>query len=198
MFTGSVRFGARIKGNGLSFPMAAFNPNEAGVDKVEIEAANGSEIVTTVYLSSVASREEGRALATRVNTAALDRIGFVHGVAIENAQMTGNQLTLLNPPPGVLEAAPGEIMIVGAEARLVVWISADRVRAELEQAAPPGEGAYGLLRSARLSMSPVEEFMHLYNLLLMMFNDKQADVDAFIVGEEPAVPRTQRPTSRQA
>ena len=35
--------------------------------------------------------------------------------------------------------------------------------------------------------------MHLYNLLLMMFNDKQADVDAFIVGEEPAVPRTQRP-----
>jgi hypothetical protein len=158
-----------------------------------IEAPNGSEIVTTVYLSSVASREEGRALATRVTAAALDRVGFWHGVAIENAQRTSEQLAPLNPPPGVLEAAPGELMIAGSEVRLVVGISPVQVKTELEQMSPPGERAYGLLRSARLSMSPVEEFMHLYNILLMMFNDRQSDADTFILSEDPTVPRTQHP-----
>ena len=94
MLAGSVGFVARVRGNGLSFPRVEFNPNEAGVGKVEIEAVDGSEIVTTVHLSSVASREKGRALATRY-TAALDRIGFFHGVAIENAQRTAEELTPL-------------------------------------------------------------------------------------------------------
>ena len=75
---------------------------------------------------------------------------------------------------------------------MVVGITAARVKAELEQASPPGERYYGLFRSARQSMSSVEEFMHLYNVLLMMY-DKQADVDAFIGSEDPTVPRTQQP-----
>jgi hypothetical protein len=39
----------------------------------------------------------------------------------------------------------------------------------------------------------VEDFMQLYNILLMLSNDSQAEVDAFILGEGAAVPQTQHP-----
>ena len=76
---------------------------------------------------------------------------------------------------------------------VVLGISSPQLKIQLEQPTPPGERNFGLLRSARQSDSPVEEFMHLYNVLLMLFNDRQLDVDSFIVAEEPAVPQTQHP-----
>src|SRR5690606_26186500 len=72
------------------------------------------------------------------------------------------------------------------------------VKTELEQAAPAGERNFGLFRSAMLSTSPVEQYMHLYNLLLMLYSDSQADVDAFIVIEEPAVSQTPHPIKKNA
>ena len=71
---------------------------------------DGSEIVTTVHLSSVASREKGRALATRY-TVALDRIGFFHGVAIENAQRTAEGLTPLTASMTGWTSAGEELLI---------------------------------------------------------------------------------------
>jgi len=54
MYTGTVTFSARIKGNGLTFSLCEFNPRKPGVDKVEIEGRNGdqngNEILSTVYL----------------------------------------------------------------------------------------------------------------------------------------------------
>ena len=50
-----------------------------------------------------------------------------------------------------------------------------------------------MYRSALRSTSPVEKFMHLYNILLMLYGDKQAALDAFIVNEEPGVAQTPNP-----
>jgi hypothetical protein len=36
----------------------------------------------------------------------------------------------------------------------------------------------------------VEEFMHLYHILLMLYNDSQPEVDRFIESQEPGVPKT--------
>jgi hypothetical protein len=73
---------------------------------------------------------------------------------------------------------------------MILGLSPQNLKAELEQASPPGEQYFGLLRSARQSMSPAEEFIHLYNILQMLSSpdDDQADVDAFIRREEPTVP----------
>lgn len=193
MLKGTVNFNAMIKGSGLTFPLVEFNPNEPGVDKVEIEGPKGDDIQTTVYLAFVLSREEGRALAAKVNTAALNRISFNHNIAIENARLRGAQFSSLNPQPGVLEVACGEQLQISDEARLVLGIAATRLKMELEQATLPGENNFGLFRSARQSLSPIEEFMHLYHILRMIYNDRQADVDSFIVREDPAVPQTQDP-----
>jgi hypothetical protein len=193
MFKGAVQFRARIKGNGLTFPLFEFNPNEPGVEKVEVESPNGDEILSTVHLASVATQENGIAIATKVTTAVLNRIGFFHSIAVENGQITSAQFSPLDPQPGVLVVAAGEYVITGYAAKLVVGVPAARIKTELEQASPPGERNFGLLRSARQSMSPVEDFMQLYNILLMLSNDSQAEVDAFILGEGAAVPQTQHP-----
>lgn len=191
MFKGTVKFRSRIKGNGLTFPLVEFNPNESGVDKVEVEGSKGDEILSSVHLASVATQEEGEAIATKVNTAALNRISFFHGIAIEDSVSTSTQFSPLDPRPGVLQVAVGNYVITGAAAKMVVGIPAARLKTELEQASLPGEQNFGLFRSARQSISPVEEFMHLYHILLMLLNDSQAGVDTFILSEDPAVPQTQ-------
>lgn len=193
MFKGTVTFRARIKGGGLTFPLVEFNPNEPNVDKVEIEGPNGDEIHTTVHLASVASHDEGKALATKVNTAALNRISFYHNMAIENARSAGDQFSLLNPQPGAHMFACLPPLTIHAEMSATLAIPAVQLKTELEQTSPPGENNYGLFRSARQSMSPVEEFIHLYNILLMIYNDKQTEVDSFITSEDPTVPQTQHP-----
>jgi hypothetical protein len=105
MYKGTVTFSARIKGDGLTFPSCEFNPGEPGVDKVVIECRNGDEILSTVYLASVATHEEGKAIAVKVHNVVLDRISFHHNIAIEDGQITGTEFSELNPPAGAHLAA---------------------------------------------------------------------------------------------
>jgi hypothetical protein len=193
MFKGTVKFHARIKGNGLTFPLLEFNPNKPSVDKVAIEGPNGNEILSTVHLASVASSADGIAVATKVHRATMDRISFCHNIAIENGQMTDSDFSPVNPPPGFHMAAnPGYFSLTGHEARFVVGLSAAHLKTELEQVSP-GEHNFSLFRSALQSTSPVEEFMHLYNILLMLLGDDQAKVDKFVLDEDPSVPLTPDP-----
>jgi hypothetical protein len=198
MFKGTVTFCARIKGNGLTFPLCEFNHGEPGVDKVALIGWNGDEILSTVYLASVETREAGKSLATKVNTAALNRISFLHSIAIENDKIAGSQFSPLDPPFEVQVDAQvhpdtGDYVYVGEAVRLVLGISAESIKVEIEKPSLPGERYYGLLRSARQSLSPVEEFVHVYNILLMLYDDSFMDVDDFILSKDPAVPQTPDP-----
>jgi hypothetical protein len=195
MYRGSVDFIAEIKGNGLTFPHFDFNPHEPGVDKVEIEGLDGDVIRSTVHLGTVQSREAGISHATEVNTAALNRIAFSENIAIENARVKGDDFVSLDVQPGahVLVAGAGGYLLTGGDVKFTVGRSPERLKAELEQTAAPGERYYGLFRSARQCMGPIEEFMHLYHLLLMIYDDKQAEVDAFILSADASVPQTQHP-----
>jgi hypothetical protein len=193
MFKGAVTFVAQITGDGVSFPKFEYSPNEPGVDKVEIEGVGGKEIRSTVHLASVATEVEGRDLALKVNSAALNRIAYFHPVTIEIARKTGDQFSPLAAQPGVHQVACSVNLFIAGAMHAVVGIDAAQLKTKLEQASPPGEHNFGFFRSARQSSSRVEEFMHLYNVLLMLFNDRQADVDSFIVGEDSTVPQTQHP-----
>jgi hypothetical protein len=193
MFKGIVTLSAHIKGNGLKFPLCEFNPGEPGVDKVEIEGPKGDEIKSTVHLASVETREAGKALAMKVNTAALDRISYLHDISIENHKITGGQLVQVNAPAGTVEPQEGSLILAGGDLGMLHSMPAESLKAELEQRSLPGEQYYGLLRSARQSMSPVEEFIQVYNLLLMLHNNGFKNVDDFIRNEDSAVPQTPSP-----
>jgi hypothetical protein len=185
MYRGKVTFETRIKNNGVRFPLVEYNPNIPGVDKVEIKGPNGFEIHATIHLASVASPQEGRELAAEAHLDALNRIAFNHSIGLETPRRTGEQYS----PPVEVDAFAD----AGCRAGVVLGIDPALLKAELEQASPPGLGKYGLFRSARQSLSPVEEFMHLYNILLMLHNDHQPTVDAFIKSQEPGVQETLSP-----
>jgi hypothetical protein len=187
MFEATVTFRTRIKsieGNVKAFPVIEFTPNEPGVGKVTIEAPNGDEIRATVYLPSVASHDDGRARATTVYMDALNRIVFNHDLAIEDTRCMNVELKgAINP----------SVASANCRFKLAVLIDPARLKTELEQAPPPGGQYYGLFREARQSLGYVEEFMHLYHILLMLNNDDQADIDAFIKHQEPGVRETPQP-----
>jgi hypothetical protein len=172
--------------------LVEFNPNEPGVDKVAIEGRpNGDEIHLTVHFASVASRDDAKQLATKVYTVALNRIAFHHGIVIEDVERS-EHLSRIGPQPNLILNGL-EININVGDVRPVVGRSVATIKSELEHVSPPGERYFGLLRSARLSSGPVEEFMHLYNILLMLFGDGQAAVDKFIVSQDPNGPQTPDP-----
>jgi hypothetical protein len=162
--------------------LVEFNPHEPGVDKVQIEAVDGKVIRSTVHLTAVQSSEAGISLATKVNTAVLNRLAFCENIAIENARMEREDFTSLDDQPGarVLVAGTGRYETTYGDVRLSVSRSPEQLKKGLEQPTALSERYYGLFRSARQSISPVEEFMHLYHILMMLFNDSQAAVDDFV------------------
>jgi hypothetical protein len=202
MLRGIVKFRARIVDvdKEVTFPLVEFNPNEPGIEKVGIEGPNGKEILTAVHLNGVDSPTYGIAIATKVHIAALDRISFFQSIPIENGHVTEQDFSPIDPPPPGefhINAGPGHLSLVGKDATFRLGLSAAHLKTELEQVSPPGERNFRLFRSARQSTSPVEEFMHLYNLLLMFFDDDrpgaQGRLDEFIRREEPGVASTPHP-----
>lgn len=194
MFKGAVNIRARITRNRLKFPSCEFNPNESGVEKVVMESPDGDEIQGTVHLTAVATDEEARIIAAKVANYYLDRISFIHGAAIETHEIKNSVLAPVDLQPGALvQLHSGDLLIFGQQGTLIVGIPAANLKAEMEQAALSGEKFFGMFRSALQSVSPIEQFMHLYQILLLLFNDDQTKIDAFILQEEPNVSQTQHP-----
>lgn len=194
MLKGTVSFSAQIRGDGLTVRLFEFTSPEQGVEKVEIEGSNGNEILCTVHLTSVPNRENGMSIATQVTTDALNRISYFHDIAIENPRIKSTEFVKLKPPSDAhLEVDVGDYGYVGDTVSCVIGLDPAHLKTELEKALPRGERYFGLYRSARQSGSPVEEFLNLYQILMVLFSDRQCDINAFIVSEEPAVPQTQHP-----
>ena len=193
MVKGTISFRAEIRGNGIMFQQFAFKPNESGIDVIEMECPDGNEISCTVHFASVASSEQARAIGARQCSAALNRLAVIHSVAIGPTQIAEVQLAPLTPTPGVLSVECGEVVITSDASKCCIGIPALRLRADLEQSSHRGESYFGLYRSARQSSAPVEEFLHLYHVLLMLFEGLQTQVDDFIRRELPSVPQTQDP-----
>src|SRR5438093_12841435 len=97
MFNGSVNFVAGIRGNGITFGSFDFNPNVAGVDRVTMEAPNpGDRILSIVHLMNVATQDDGRRIAQKIVTDALNRIAYHHGMTIESSRSTRHQFMPVN------------------------------------------------------------------------------------------------------
>jgi hypothetical protein len=191
MLRGIVKFRSGIvQGNEVTFPSFDFNPGERGVSKIEIEAPNGEEILSAAHLDLVSTSEEGEAIATKVHRSALDRICFFYGITIENGRMIHSEFSPVVPPAaGGTQITPpvAAVAVFGAQVKIRVALDPPGLKMKLEQVTPPGERGFPLFRSALQSASPVEEFIHLYHLLLMFLGDAQKNVDAFVLVEEPGV-----------
>jgi hypothetical protein len=193
MFRGTVSFRAPVKGNGMTFPLVGLNPHAPDVDKIELKCPDGDEITVIVYFNSVETRERGEKIAEELAISTLNKLSYLHALAIGKEQITSNNLIDIQAGNHVLMPCTGSVVLVGEASRMLLSIQPATLKAQLEQITTSRTELFGLFRSARLSLSPVEEFMHLYNILLMLFRDVQPDVDAFIVNENPGVPQTPDP-----
>jgi hypothetical protein len=194
MYKGTVTFRAVITSNGLKFPSCEFNPKQASVEKIVIESQSGYEILSTVHLAGVATEGEGRALASKVLTAVLDRIAFRYSLAIEDSQIVSSWFDSVIPLPGAqVQPHSGELASIGQQVGLVYGIPAADLKTELERTTLSGESFFSSYRLALQSRSPGEKFMHLYSLLLRFFDDEQVRVDDFIRSQDSAVPQSQDP-----
>jgi hypothetical protein len=196
MFEGTVKFRARIvdRERGLIIPQTCqFNPKETGVEKLEIKCPNGTEIVTVVHFTAVDSEERGISIATQFQKSIFDRLSIYRGIAIENGWAESN-LHPKDRQTNVITPRTGDLVVAGDRTKVSLSLPCADLIPILEEAAPKGERYFGLYRSARLSISPVEEFMALYSILLMLSHDRKEEVDAFILNEDPSVPSMPRPT----
>ena len=193
MYNGYVILVARVKGKGLSFSPYEFDPKEPRVTKVTITGSKSYEIHSTVYFKNVENSGIGKALAVKVVKKALDRIAYKYLSSIDNAEILTEQFNPINPQSGGPQLGPLTACGIGHyDPPQPVNIDASALKLVLEQTTSLGERYYGFLRSACQSTSPVEEFMHLYHILLMIFKDKQVEVEAFIIQENPSMPLQDR------
>jgi hypothetical protein len=168
-----------------------------------LDEGGRNTLSAAVHLEKVPTQSEGLVVARDVTTDTLNRLAFNHALSIGTPRCTKQDF---EPILGGLEGddrLTGHITVAGigrvtvsaqGELKAVLGLSADGVKAILEENAPAGESNYGLFRSARQSESQTEEFMHLYHIMLILCGDFQDDVDAWIKAQDPAVPIT--PTGR--
>jgi len=196
MLKGTVKFRARIvdSNRGLTIPEnCEFVPKTRGVGKVGIICQDGKEILITVHFSAAESKEAAIAVATQIQNSSLDRISFERVVAIVNGR-ADPALFPVDAQRNVLSIDVGDYVYTGNNAKLSTSLTCGHLNEILERPAPQArEDYYGFVRSALLSTSPVEEFMHLYNILLMLFGDAQTCLDKFIVEQNSAVEQTKQP-----
>ncbi len=204
MYKGIVRFDADVRrGTAITFPSLVFRPAVDGVEKVEVEALRDEEgrnsIGTTVHLEKVPTQNDGLEIARNVASVVLNRLCFNHTLSIGTPRCTKEDFQAIHAAGGhVLLAGTGHFTITAAgEMTPVLGLSPDRIKALLEEKALAGESNFGLFRSARQSESPTEEFLHLYQIILMLCGDEQREVDAWIKGQDAAVPENTHGASGQ-
>lgn len=196
MYNGRIKLAARLTDNAIKFQPFSYAPAYVGVDKVVLEAPDGEAVIALVDVANVASPDEGCALACTAVEAALNRLSYFHQVAIGIAKITDKEFK--SSRPGIVVGA-ATLVVEGQKVKLAAGLGTNDLKAALEPRTHSGEKHFEAIRSARLSVSAVEEFLHLYGILMRIFFDKQAAIDTFIVKCDPAVPRTQslRPGAKQ-
>jgi|GEM_PF-2290467 len=194
MLTGSVTYAAEFIDNRLQFAPFDFATGNSTIQRASLHAQTGDKLVGEFRFSSVADRDTAQNAAVEVFDRVLDRLCFLYGFPIRPPRLVAVSLVPTNIPPGHLIASGGiGLSVSGSPACIRLNPNPTDLLPTIEAASLRGENAFCLFRSALLSNGHVEKFMHLYNILLMVFNDNQRQVDTFIIAQEPTVPQTQHP-----
>jgi hypothetical protein len=199
MFSGTVILAAKMPG--LQFDHLDVDLVDPGVAKVVLRAQDGRTLHIDVELTGVATEEGGEKLASQAADRVCDRLAYAGCWGISTPVIMSSSFKSLTPPtPGTHEAGVREYLRVNDTVSVIVTpgpVQLTALKTELELPSPPGEHHYGMFRAALSASDPVVRFLQLYHLLNMLFNDKQAKVDAFIVSEDPCVTQTTSPKTGQ-
>lgn len=197
MFDGQVEIEALVRENSIQFPRLEYAPSVPGVVKVTLEATaeKHDRVTGVVYLANVPTQDLGRRIAQSVAETAADRLAYRYGLKIDHGIIRHATFseTAVKTTNGSVAIAFSEHYQTHETVHIKQTNNPVLLKQELEQKLPRYERFYGLYRSTLLSAGDVERFMHLYNVLMMFFDDKQWKVNAFITTYVPGVAQTANP-----
>ena len=192
MFKGWFAWKAAIVAQGFDFTLTEWKPAELvdGVDFVTVDAPEGQFVVCKTHFTTVDSQDSARAISHRITVAAINRITFRSGTPIQEPEYEGHDLAEINPKPGPPTNSVSGAITFGfsVKGQCRMGLSTEIVKELLERPQGNGDQCLGMYRDASLCPGDVEKYMHLYNLLLMLFDDKQHKVDTFILKKKPQTP----------
>jgi hypothetical protein len=190
-----------LRGENFSFPRLEYKPSEAAVKSIEVEA-DSARFYWQVHIASVKSREGGRRLACEVVESAINRIVFREELRFGPVVVAMDGLKHLGSISNsyVFECAPATLEVGGTVNMRFVRspeLIREEVRRCMEEESSWRDDFYGFFRAAMQSSSPVEEFMHLYHILLMICCDRQPRVDALILDICPCAEKSYSPKQKR-
>lgn len=187
-----------LRGENFSFLRLEYKPSEAAVKSIEVKA-DSARFYWQVHIASVKSREGGRRLACEVVESAINRIVFREELRFGQVVVAMDDgLERLGSISNsyVFECAPATAEM-GGTLNMRFVRSPELIREEvwryMEEESSWRDDFYGFFRAAMQSSGPVEEFMHLYHILLMICCDKQLKVDALILDISPCTEKSSSP-----
>ena len=95
---------------------------------------------------------------------------YNHDIASEDGHVTESGFSPIDPPPpgdSRITPGPGYYSIDGKDVRFIHGLTTDSLKSEVEQVIAPGESNSGCSVRPCNPVSRVEQFMHLYYILLM-------------------------------
>lgn len=194
---GTIRYTASISGVKLPNPLELLSGDKK-VEKVFITTENDTNISATFTLTDVYTDKEATSLTKNVADLLFDRIAFKLSCVIGFPRCDGWSLPKQDGTKHVVVSSFVFVYDI-AEATL---IPGEKTQNELLTFLnKPYSDIDRLLPYFRFSISqkdPVSKFLFLYNLLLMLNQDKQANVDASILAANPNTPVTPHPFKREA
>lgn len=189
MLKGHLTYAAPVKGDRLiAFPAKEIKPTHASVASITVSAPKpiGSQsgvIQITIKFSSVATEEEAALFAEQIVRNAIDRIAFEHSIWIDDPPVPIGEFTPVSgkTPGKAFAGIPMSVrgyMVVEPTGR-----DLERLTKKLNAKRIKGRLYYPLFRSALRTDNPVDKFLALYRIILLIHKDKQQDVDKFLYSE---------------
>lgn len=193
MLNGQLTFLAPVFGHrSIAFEPQMVTPAHSCISRIDVSAPKTTDsrrckIHITIVFASVASEDEARLIGSQIATNILDRIAFEQNIWIGeppaphghfvNVTSSGTEASVGRAVFGFTAIGVGHALVELDERGLV------RLRNKLNARRLKGRTYFPLFRSALGTENPIDRYLALYRILLVIHDDKQQDLDKFLHGE---------------
>jgi hypothetical protein len=196
MATGSVEYAATIAGVRFA-PIEVSNAHPV-VEKIVLETQDGERLKITFHLTDIFALEDARTIVEGILPSLISRLAFHRNVPVGEPYFTGASLP--KDASGSSHRVVADAILLWDSAMPVLTLGEDTRRELATFLGQPYKhhDLYSLYRSAISQRDPLARFMFLYNILLLLNDDRQARVEAFIREEMTDVEEYEDPRPNKA
>ena len=193
MFQGSVQFRASIESHCLEFGEVFLDGQNEATARIQVQSDETNGISVSVDIENVSTEEDGSRIAHEEVEYVLDALAFERLVPIGPPRMTSQSFSPVAEREGQHTISFTMALNLRCDARAITRVDAATLQDQITNSTLALATHKRMFRQAIRSSGSVERFMHFYNLMLMLYNDRQGDVDQFIRTVEPGVAESPSP-----